>query len=292
MKNRSMLTKLITVASAAACFALAGCGAENDTAAVKNEAAGSDKETVETEGSAPTPEATATPTPEPTATPTPTPEPEPVTWFDEQGLTVTPQGEFNFRTQWNHWLDGYPESSRHKAGDEVEITANASVTETTEGVESGYKKLVGTFEYDWAKFFYSYTPIVSYDPGLGSIKPSVWISAFDRYTGTSFEPGDVVIPIEYNGTTYDVKAAFNWDADYDYDIGKMLVTGTITITCPADYDGAVFEIGCGTKYDPEKKANDDEPYNSIDYSKPVMEDEFPFFTDKDHPHIYFSITNK
>lgn len=229
---------------------------------------------------------------EPTATPTPTPEPEPATWFEEQGLTITPQGDFTFKTQWNCWLDGYPESTRHKHGDEVEIDANATVTETTEGVEDGYKKVIATFEYDWSKYFFSYEPIISYDPGLGSVKPSTWISAFDRYTGTSFEPGDVVIPIEYDGNTYDVSCTFEWNQDYDYDAGKLLVSCSVIVTCPVDYDGTVFEIGCGSKYDHELQANDDAPYEAIDYSKPVMEEDFPFFSDSAHPHIYFSSSNK
>ena len=286
IKKRNMFIKLFMLSSVATCFALAGCSSNNDTAA-ETEVAESETETEE-EAEPATEE--ATPTPEPTATPTP--EPEPVTWFDEQGLAITPQGDFKFKTQWNLWLDGYGESASHKPGDEVEIAANATVTETTEGVEDGYKKVSATFEYDWAKYFYSYEPVISYDRALGSVKPSTWISAFDRYTGTSFEPGDVDIPIEYDGTTYDVNCGFEWNYDYDYDSGKLLVSCTVNVICPADYDGAVFEIGCGTKYDPEKKVNDDAPYESIDYSKPVMEEDFPFFTDSAHPHVYFSSNNE
>ena len=90
---------------------------------------------------------------------------------------------------------------------------------------------------------------------------------------TSFEPGDVVISIEYEGETYDVNCGFEWGADYDY-------------------DGTVFDIGCGTKYSPELGVNDDEPYTSIDYSTPVKVDVYPFFTDTDHPHFYFSSSDK
>ena len=290
MKQRNAkITKLFVLASATACFALAGCSSDNGNVAETEIAEAETDEEAETAEE--TVEATEEPTPEPTATPTPEPEPE--TWFEEQGLSVTPQGEFKLQTQWNYWGGpDYQESASKKPGDEVTITVNSTVTETTDGVEDGYKKVVAEFEYDWSKFFFSYEPILSYDPGLGSVKPSVWISAFDRYTGTSFEPGDVDVPFEYEGTTYDANCTFEWGEDYDYDEGRLINTCTVTVVCPVDYDGTVFDIGCGTKYSPELGVNDDEPYTSIDYSTPVKVDVFPFFTDTAHPHFYFSSSDE
>ncbi|MBR3532794.1 MAG: hypothetical protein IKN80_02750 [Clostridiales bacterium] len=286
MKKNVLKIRLLASVLAAALM-LTACSTSSGSKSDRDD--DDDDEVVEeTEEEETEPTETPTPTPEPTDTPTPTPEPE--TWFDSQGLSITPQGDFTYTTEWIMWSDDYSIGSR-EPGTSFEMPANFTITETTDGVADGYKKLIGTYTDDWASFFYSYTPIVSYDTSLGSVKPSTWISAFDRYTGVSFEPGDVTIPIEYEGKTYDVMCQFDFDYDYDYDEGHLVDIFTCTVICPVDYDGTVFHIGCGRTYSAELGANDDEPYESIDYSSPLMLDEFPFYG-SEFPHVYFSLSNE
>ena len=112
-----------------------------------------------------------------------------------------------------------------------------------------------------------------------------------KLAGISKEVPGSLDPIEYEGKTYDVMCQFDFDYDYDYDEGHLVDIFTCTVICPVDYDGTVFHIGCGRTYSAELGANDDEPYESIDYSSPLMLDEFPFYG-SEFPHVYFSLSNE
>lgn len=93
------------------------------------------------------------------------------------------------------------------------------------------------------------------------------VSAFDRYTGTSYESKPTslgtnngsmhenVVVVDVDGTQYDcaLTADMNMDSDYVQHV-------TITVHHPSDYDGVVFVFGGQT-------ATQGTAYNAIDTSK-------------------------
>lgn len=93
------------------------------------------------------------------------------------------------------------------------------------------------------------------------------VSAFDRYTGTSYESKPTslgtnngsmhenVVVVDVDGTQYDcaLTADMNMDSDYVQHV-------TVTVHHPSDYDGVVFVFGCQT-------ATQGTAYNAIDTSK-------------------------
>lgn len=93
------------------------------------------------------------------------------------------------------------------------------------------------------------------------------VSAFDRYTGTSYESKPTslgtnngsmhenVVVVDVDGTQYDcaLTADMNMDSDYVQHV-------TVTVHHPSDYDGVVFVFGGQT-------ATQGTAYNAIDTSK-------------------------
>ena len=93
------------------------------------------------------------------------------------------------------------------------------------------------------------------------------VSAFDRYTGTSYESKPTslgtnngsmhenVVVVDVDGTQYDcaLTADMNTDSDYVQHV-------TVTVHHPSDYDGVVFVFGGQT-------ATQGTAYNAIDTSK-------------------------
>ena len=261
-----MKKKLLIISVALSASLVMGCG----IASVQKTAEGTvkiEEETIPEPTAEPTPEPTAEPIPEPTPEPTaePTPEPTPATWFDEKGLTITPQGDFTFQTM---AVKGSSDLY------EFDVTANVSITESTEGVEEGYKTVTAVFSENMGteeNFLY-------------------WHSAFDRYTGTSFEFDNTAlygngvregaIPIEYDGNTYDVSIEFSVEYNMPDAVHKLV------ITCPVDYEGTVFQ--CGYADRETEQAN-----LEIDLSERLhTADEFPNFDGNGHKYYYFSADNK
>ena len=200
----------------------------------------------------------------PTATPTEEPVPEPpVDWLQEHDIEITPQGDFTYVTT-NHNAEIF------------EAVSSAVITETTEGVEEGYKQVICTFVNDFANSDAGYR---------------FWSSAFDRYTGTSFEFDSETTYTDFGQSSN--KAGFvtivNGDVSYDVSITFETVnedpqiTKTITVTCPVDYDGVVFQIG----YSDEALA---EANGAIDYTARLYTiDELPAYGDG---YYYFSYSNE
>ncbi len=268
MKRR----KLITM-TAGAILLLTACSTQTS----ETDTAGNAEENVaqtEVEPTAePTQEPTATPTPEPTATPTP--EPEPVAWFDEKGLKITPQGDFTFDTVLMSSDGRVLIDINTFEKEKIDVPSNVTITETTEGAEEGYKKVTAVFNCD-------------YSAGAGKICYA-WSSAFDRYSGVSFEvdpdttygnatePG--VVQIKYKGEVYDVRM------EYDAQQNGNTDTYTVTVICPEDYDGTVFDIGCAYK-------DLSEMYDKIDLKKKLYTiDELPYYGDH-YSYYYFSSSDK
>lgn len=263
MKKR-MLSVLL--GTALICTMLSGCANANPTMAdgtVSVEESTTEESSSETVVVESTPESIEEPEPEP----------EPLTWFDEHGLVITPQGDFTYVTM--------ARDANYVDLDTFEVKANAVITENTEGVEDGYKEVILVYTRD-ASAVYDIA-------GSNGLKN--WGSAFDRYTGTSFEfdsettytvegetdHKDGFVTIVNGDTSYDVSISFDGTNEYPK------FTDTITVTCPIDYDGVVFQIG----YSDSKLT---EANQAIDYTARLYTiDELPYFGDG---YYYFSYTNK
>ena len=269
---KKLLTAVLGVCLAA--LALSGCG-ENSSASVENGTVKVEDNSAATEKPADnSEEGTAkAPVEEPEETEE-EPEEVPVKdWFSEHGLVITPQGDFTYNA-----MAYDPERNDLEL---FPIYANAVITETTDGVEEGYKQVRIVFEKD-ASAIYD----VENESGH-----RVWYSAFDRYTGISFAfdstgaalaAGDTFyregfISIPNGDESYDVSISFESENNHPY------YTEIVTVTCPVDYDGAVFYIGPS---DSKKK----EANSRIDYSARLYTiDELPFYGDG---YYFFSYSNR
>lgn len=196
-------------------------------------------------------------------------EEEEVSWFDSQGLTITPQGEFTYTTMSVDIDDNDVET--------FDVPSKVVITETTEGVEEGYKKVVAVF----------------YEDVVASPEVSYWnyISAFDRYTGTSFEFDTDTVYTETEDEVLNEGFVTIGNGEESYNISMNIegvnnfpdIEETITVICPTDYDGVVFQIGyCDSEMIIE--------YAEMDMAARLYTiDEFPFYGEG---YYYFSFNNK
>ena len=193
-------------------------------------------------------------------------------WFEEQELVITPQGDFTFTAM------AYDDSKND--ADTFEVIADAVIIETTDGVEDGYKEIAIVWNMDMS-------PIV----GLGFRGFRFNSLAFDRYTGIAFVFDSSVTTTNLGETSH--KEGFvtivNGDESYDVSVTNESVnnypyiTSTMTVICPVDYDGVVFQIG----YDDLELR---EANQAIDYTARLYTlDELPYFGEG---YYYFSYSNK
>lgn len=184
--------------------------------------------------------------PEDGAVPEDETEQETVSWLEEHGVTITPQGDSSVKF---YSYDSYPEDYV----DDFMADVNVTISETTEGAEEGFKKVVAEYTYD-----------VSNNPDACT----GWLysyGVFDRDTGVYFRGGaKTKEAVEIEGEYFDVRT--KWDKVEQYPIYHA----TYTLDCPADYDGAVFLFGY---YTPEM----DEIFNQIDFTARLYTlDELPY----------------
>lgn len=187
-------------------------------------------------------------------------------WFGDHGLTLSDTSDkFTFKTMKN---DGESDT------EEMEVSSKVTITESTENVQDGYKLVTAKFVHD----------ISDSDGDRGIIADG----AFDKYTGT-FYGFSVKRPEQDDDNKADVEDFTRiTDGSYHYDIFIMnseevnapIVTKTITVCCPKDYDGTVFFAG----YDSlELNAQEEE----LDMSARLYTfDELPFLNDE-HDMYYF-----
>lgn len=209
---------------------------------------------------------------EPVEEPEPEPEPEPADWLEAHDITITPQGDCQV-TLWTG------ESDQVTFVSDVDFPVNVAISETTEGADEGFKKVTAVFAIDLSNWNWA------------SPCWKDWASAFDRYTGTSFEfdsSGTITnvgehavkegyVTIQNGDEYYDVSIEFAYDAQESIDYT------TITINCPVDYDGAVFQIGYAS---PEQE----EQTQQIDFSARLYTiDELPFYG---NGYLYFTMSNE
>ena len=187
-------------------------------------------------------------------------------WFADHGLSLSDASDkFTFNTMKN---DGESDT------EEFEVSSKVSITESTENVADGYKLVTAKFVHD----------ISGSDGDRGIIADG----AFDRYTGTFFGFG-VDKPEQDDDSKADIDGFIRiTDGSYKYDImivssqevNAPIVTKTITICCPKDYDGTVFFAG----YDSLELDSEE---SGLDMSERLYTfDELPFMDDG-HDMYYF-----
>ena len=194
-------------------------------------------------------------------------------WEDDKySIEITPQGKFDilmtvYRCDNNgNWLEDFRE---------MEFPAVVSITEQVSDANDGYKKLVATFMYNYSK---RQDIAAELETQLGEkvwVNHSGWISVFDRYTGYSLDEDFTVL--ELNNKSYHITTDFEWVHE------NNTSTCVVTVTCPEDYDGAIFY---GGPYAHDHK----EQYNSLALMARLYTiEELSFLDEK---YTYFSYTNK
>ena len=195
-------------------------------------------------------------------------------WLEEHGIVISKQGDYTMPF-------ALTSNDRKRDVGEIELPTSVNVTEETDGCPDGYKKVIAVFN--------------SNKSSVGNNRFQGWDSVFDRYTGYLFEytnelsitsnanpevhtNGGVII--EANGKEYDVSVEFNTKQNGNFFERKIIVT------CPIDYDGAVFYHGFYS-IALEKETNE-----KCDFSKQLYKvDEHPCFNDE-HTCYYFTYTDE
>lgn len=190
-------------------------------------------------------------------------------WSTKQGISVTPQGDCQVI------MGGYDAASGEITGN-FTADVNVSISESKEGVADGFKKVSAVFSIDAGNC-----------TGDGIL---FWCSAFDRYTGTSFEFDSAVnqkldgehtaqegfVTIQNGNETYDVSVKFMTEGE------GYQITKTVAVVCPVDYEGVMFQIG---KDSLEQMVENSE----IDYAAKLYTiDELPYYGDG---YLYFTKTD-
>ena len=274
---------MFLLAAAVSAFLLAGCGntakpvdsgsvvtaEEKDGADAAQEAdveeepvteASEEADVAEEPGTGNEPEeADAGQEPEESAVPEEEPEQETVNWLEEHGIAITPQGD------WPVNLYGYDSYVEDYVCD-FEAGVNVAISETIEGADEGFKKVTAVYTVDMSNM-------------PEEVTGCRWnTSSFDRYTGTYFRgnaktKNAVRIGDEYYDIRTEWETVSNWP----------LSTVTYTVTCPADYDGTVFQFGYTS---PELSAeNDKNDYTARLYTM----DEMPYYGEG---YLRFTLTDE
>lgn len=185
------------------------------------------------------------------------PEQESVSWLEEHGVTITPQGDCSVKL---YGYDSYPEDHV----DDFMADVNVAISETTEGVDEGLKKVTAVYTLD-----------ISNEPSNGVL----WgYGTFDRDTGVYFRGGSKTKEAVKIGDEY-----FDVWTETDTVNEHPIYYITRTLTCPADYDGAVFLFGYRSNEMAEKNSQ-------IDYTVRLYTvDELPFVIEDS---LYSTLTDE
>ncbi len=181
-------------------------------------------------------------------------------WFMDHGLKFTSTGK-------GYVYDASLIKDKVDVKD-INVAAGGEIMEDTDDCEDGYKHVTGLFIVDYS------------DETDDGSYPMMWLSAFDRKSGTSFESADGKhITIENEGGSFDISCEFKSSLVYPRLIRQC------TVTCPKDYDGTVFQLGYASM------ALRDEN-EKLDYSSQLYKvDELPYF-DNGHTYRYFALGEK
>lgn len=210
---------------------LTGCGNEKDVTKVD------DTQAVVTESTQAALEKDLEPAvPETTeeVTEAPTEETVKADFLTENGLTITPNGSMTIQV------------AKYGSDELTDLAVTTSV-ETVASSEDGYSDTTFT---------------VVADKNLDNSGVSYNISAFDRYTGTSYE-SELTTALIGGGSSHNDVCVFDVDGqqyDCSTDVKQNGNTVTVTVHHPSSYDGVVFLIGKLT-------ATQNNAYSAVDFSK-------------------------
>lgn len=171
-------------------------------------------------------------------------------WQEAHPFPITPQGDIVFTTA-------------TEDGEEIEVPANVTIEETTDGCEDGFKKVICHC-------------VMDFSTHRGFL---FWSGAFDRYTGTTFEEYDIY-KLSFDKVNY-------YYAEEDERSADGIWKRDMILYCPADYDGAVFDLGYAsldTAYDME----DEYGYH---FERYYTMDQLPNFL-REEPCYYFTYSNQ
>lgn len=210
---------------------LTGCGNEKDVTKVD------DTQAVVTESTQAALEKDLEPAvPETTeeVTEAPTEETVKADFLEENGITITPNGSMTIQV------------AKYGSDELTDLAVTTSV-ETVASSEDGYSDTTFT---------------VVADKNLDNSGVSYNISAFDRYTGTSYE-SELTTALIGGGSSHNDVCVFDVDGqqyDCSTDVKQNENTVTVTVHHPTSYDGVVFLIGKLT-------ATQNNAYSAVDFSK-------------------------
>ena len=152
----------------------------------------------------------------------------------ENGLTITPNGSMTIQV------------AKYGSDELTDLAVTTSV-ETVASSEDGYSDTTFT---------------VVADKNLDNSGVSYNISAFDRYTGTSYE-SELTTALIGGGSSHNDVCVFDVNGqqyDCSTDVKQNGNTVTVTVHHPTSYDGVVFLIGKLT-------ATQNNAYSAVDFSK-------------------------
>ena len=245
--KKKMLTGILAVSMLG--LVLVGCGDNK-------EGTKTDESQVEITTEKESEAATETETPTEVATEAPTEEVK-ADFLTENGLTITPNGSMTIPV------------AKWDSDELTDLAVTTSVT-TVASSEDGYSDTTFT---------------VTTDKNLDGSGVSYNISAFDRYTGTSYE-SELTTALIGGGTSHSDVCVFDVDGtQYDCSLNAEQngTTATLTVHHPSNYDGVVFLFG---KLTATQKAS----YNAVDFSKTfTVADYSDVFIDGQY---FFTATNK
>lgn len=202
-------------------------------------------------------------------------------WFEDMGLTITPQGDFSYASKVWYSANG----SEYILG-YYDALINIAITETTNGVADGYKEVRLEQTLDRSN-------CSEYAQEYGTVSTWNKILVLDRYTGNLFEfenwDEDVgTMEVGETSASEKFRTFTNGNGTYTVTINfqrrneNYIVYDTVTVTCPADYDGLVFAI-FDCDYDvlgKGAKLNFEENFYTIDNILDIWDEKY-----------YFSYTN-
>lgn len=227
--KKKMLTGILAVSMLG--VALTGCGNEKDVTKVDDTQAvvtESTQEALEKDLEPAVPETTEE------VTEAPTEETVKADFLEENGITITPNGSMTIQV------------AKYGSDELTDLAVTTSV-ETVASSEDGYSDTTFT---------------VVADKNLDNSGVSYNISAFDRYTGTSYE-SELTTALIGGGSSHNDVCVFDVDGqqyDCSTDVKQNGNTVTVTVHHPTSYDGVVFLIGKLT-------ATQNNAYNAVDFSK-------------------------
>ena len=169
-------------------------------------------------------------------------------WFEQKGLTEATQKSFKMKT-----MMADPKTGKEVR--EVELPVTFELEEERASSKKGYKEVAATFTMD--------TNVTE-----GKYVCLGWYSAFDSYSGISFESAGKGV--------FDITMECKWST-----ISYPMQSVTIVVTCPEGYDQTIFY--CGYENLAMHTA-----WKKLDMEKNSYTiDELPYFADKGKGYYFF-----